>query len=278
MSKQTSQVTSPVLTAINQGEYLATSIRTQEAETTNKLHQFHQDLIPTGEGQGMPDWRLNQRTNYLVMLETNEKLLGADLVFRLARADVKAGAAERQPRTHVVQRYYSDLVLMVEGAYGKEYLYVFGLDGRQARNRLAVREQLRDVHGRMTDPLRIALLPSPKPGRQSLDLANIAQGIKTVVDDFEAYIEQQKTRVKALQAASIARNEALKHHRRVYLNIARVQEAWYRLVGLDELADRIRATLPGRRRVEATEPAEPTEIDQARTNGFPCSTRTISST
>lgn len=260
MPKQNSQTTRPVLSAINQGEYLATSIRTHEAEVTSELNGFHQNLVPPGgEGKPLPDWRFNQVVNHEMMLQANVQILDADLVFRYARADVRAGVAKAKDKTVVPLNYYSDLVLLVEGTYGKEYLYVFGLDAARARGLLPVREQLRDVQGRMADPARIALLPAPKPGLLPLDFAGIVDGIKTVLDGFEEYLEKRKRYAKVLQAASIARNEALKDHRRVYVNIARVQEGWYRLAGLDELADRLRATLPGPRSTEPTEPTEPTE-------------------
>lgn len=271
MSKQNSQTTRPVLKAMQQGEYLASSILTQEPEVTQALNDFSSDRIPPGgEGEPITDWRANQMTNHRMMLQANDTVLNSDLVFRYARADVRAGVAEAKDRTLVPQNYYSDLVLMVEGAYGKEYLYIFGLDAARARGLLPVREQLRDVQGRMADPARLAMLPVPKPGRLGLDFATIVEGIKTILADFEVFLEKRKEQAKILQAASIARNEALEDHRRIYVNIARVQEGWYRLAGLDELANRLRAFARGRRAAEPTELTEPTEPTEPTTTSNPC--------
>ena len=61
---------------------------------------------------------------------------------------------------------------------------------------------------------------------------------------------------KRADESIVAKREAQKRHRRIYSNVARIQEGLYRLAGLDELADRIRATVPRKAR-EAEEAAEP---------------------
>ncbi len=52
---------------------------------------------------------------------------------------------------------------------------------------------------------------------------------------------------KRLDASIVARDETRRRHRRIYANVARVQEGLYRLAGLDDLADRIRVTEPSPR-------------------------------
>ncbi len=57
---------------------------------------------------------------------------------------------------------------------------------------------------------------------------------------------------KQVDASLVVKRETLKRHRRLYLNVARIQEGYYRLAGLDELADRIRSREPGRRKQESS--------------------------
>jgi hypothetical protein len=76
--------------------------------------------------------------------------------------------------------------------------------------------------------------------------------VRALVDLMAALTVVRKRTDESL----VAKRQALARHHRRYLNVARVQEAYYRLAGLDELADRIRPFKRSPRR--PPEPADET--------------------
>ena len=77
---------------------------------------------------------------------------------------------------------------------------------------------------------------------------------------IDRWTEAKKRRDDAL----IAKKAAVKRLRSLYANIARIQEGYFRLAGLEELADRIRLTIPrsSRRSTPDTEPPPDSEPAQ----------------
>jgi hypothetical protein len=261
MPKQENITTSPVLQALDRGEYLATAILTHEPEVTPKLAEFSQNHTPpVGEGEpepNQPDWRAHQMVHHGTVTQANGKVYLSDRFFVDIRSDFRASVKEGQNRIKDSQSFYTDLGLAIEAAYGQEHLYVFGLDAPKAQTSMGIRGQLRGVSEKFADPARVALLPDPKLGFQAIDIASTHAGILKFLADFEAFINAQRARKKTLQEAGYARNQAIKAHRLAIVNISRIQEGLYRLAGFDGLADGLRAFTRGRKSKGAKDSGPP---------------------
>ena len=76
------------------------------------------------------------------------------------------------------------------------------------------------------------------------------------VEDYDQASKDLTEMIKVRDESYIAKVDALARLNRMYANVARVQEGYYRIAGLDELADRIRITIPKRSpRLEEGSPA-----------------------
>ena len=131
---------------------------------------------------------------------------------------------------------------------------------------MALREQCLETIDLLADEELASKLGEVRPGHAPLDLVEITTDMKAEVKRFEELYNAITEMKKVLDEALVAKREAAKRHRRIYANVARIQEGFYRLVGLDELADRIRVTIPVRRaRSAEEEPAEDDAKEEAST-------------
>jgi len=102
---------------------------------------------------------------------------------------------------------------------------------------------------------RLTLLP----GQEPLKLEKLADGLEKAVRAFEKVTNDITAMIKIRDEALVAKNKAQKYQLRVLANVARIQEGYYRLAGLDDLADRIRVTIPKRSAKPTEETGPPTE-------------------
>jgi ABC-type arginine transport system ATPase subunit len=130
-----------------------------------------------------------------------------------------------------------------------------------------VREQAVHILKRLRSPDLGSRLPLPVSGTP-INLAEIADAMEADVQALDQ-LTDALTEVRTNLGDSVVRKQAgLKRHRRVFLNVARIQEAYYRLAGLDAHASRIRATVPQSR--SASTPPEPApEVPPGNSNTPP---------
>ena len=83
-------------------------------------------------------------------------------------------------------------------------------------------------------------LPQPRPGHRALEFAHYRDTIDEQIRSFEELTAGIQRLRKLLDESLLTKRRALKENRRVYLSVARIQENYYRLAGLGDLADRIR--------------------------------------
>ncbi|MEM7585408.1 MAG: hypothetical protein AAF560_18610, partial [Acidobacteriota bacterium] len=110
------------------------------------------------------------------------------------------------------------------------------------RSYLAIGNQMRELVTRMRDPNLAGILPEPAAGQPTVDLEAVATAWEergTRLDQLNAEVEADVNRA---QESRVLLREALRRSRRLYANVGRLQEGIYRLAGLDDLADRMRAT------------------------------------
>ena len=257
-----SLTTRETLQMFEKTEFAITSTTTQKATVTAELTEaLGGDLTaPDGTTVAMPDWDAVQTYHAALLERSAEEVRKADQDHRLNRVNVSQVRQKRRQLAGGLKRRHRDLRKSFTGTYGEEALPLVGLDAPPAKAFLAIREQQLETVERMRDPELASQLPEPRSGQEALNLVTLADRAEKGVRDFEAAGEEIQRMRKVLDESLIARKEAQKRHRRLYLNVVRIQEGYYRLAGLDELADRIRGG--GRKKspgAEPPNPAEPTE-------------------
>ena len=149
-----------------------------------------------------------------------------------------------------------------------------GLDAPPVRAFTALREQNLDMVERMRTPDLASRLGTPLAGQDPLKVDKLANGLEKSVQAFEKVTNDITDMIKIRDEALVAKKEAQKYQLRVLANVARIQEGYYRLAGLDDLADRIRVTIPKRSTKPSEETGPPTETpDETPTEDTPTDTQ-----
>ncbi len=278
MPKQTSQMSNPALKSLDLAEFVVTSTRTQKPTVSAGLNQlFYPDPPQAVDGGASEvlDFDHIQDANADLLEKWSWEVRRTDQEHRHNLVRAKELRRQRKEVGGELREWHRGLRKSVEGTYGDDALPIVGLDAPPARRHVAVREQLSEVVERMRDQETPSRLPAAKAGLKPLDLKSIADALEIELRRFAEILKALKQRRKMATESRIARKNALKTHRRVYVNVAHIQEGYYRLVGLDDLADRIRTAGPPRRSAPKTDeteaPAEAAETEPAATPETPTS-------
>lgn len=232
------QMTKQTLTALERTDFVINSIRTQKSTVTAELNLGFGEALP--EGIPQPDWDSLQES-HVVRLEGS--IGGIRQTEREHRQNLARMSALRKQRRTIVDGLlgeYRKLRSSVDGNYPAEGLIVLGIENPPVRRFAAVREQMPEILGLLRDPDLAARMPEPRPGHAALDFESFAVPMESGIQALEESMETIQEMRKILDESLLAKREALEENRRIYLNLARIQEGYYRLAGLDDLADRIR--------------------------------------
>lgn len=269
------QTTKTILRFLDKAEYLVTSIRTQLKVVSPKLIEFFSLLPPTSEGEpAWPDWASVQEANAVRLEQATAETHQASQAYLAAKSLVNATLRLRNKLVKNLKQRYRNLRGSFGSTYTEEALPLTGLVDPPLRNFLAFREQCLFVIKRMRLEGLIEQLGGPVADLSPLDIDTIGTGLETAVGAIEAVLDDLREHQKLRDEALIVKQQAEDHLRLVYANVARIQEGYYRLAGLDELADRIRLTIPKSAKssppsttpptttepIKETEPSEETEL------------------
>ncbi|MEE8525437.1 MAG: hypothetical protein V3T72_15985 [Thermoanaerobaculia bacterium] len=251
-------MTKRTLEALERTDFVVTSIRTQKPTVTAELTRTFGDDLP--EGGLMPDWDGLQETHAARLAGSARAIRGTEQHHRRNAAEMSGYRKQRHAIVNRLLRGYRDLRNSVEGTYPEEALTVIGLEEQPIRRFVAVREQMPEVLERLRDPELQSRMPEPLAGHQALDFDHFAGAMAADIELLEGSMETIRQMQKILDESLLAKREALKDNRRTYLYLARIQEGYYRLAGLDDLADRIRTEVfrlsPRKKEAPAEPPAE----------------------
>ena len=246
MSSQT-QTTQKTLKYLEETEFLATSIRTQKPTVNSELGDMYAEAFPEGGGPPQPDWDGLQDANLALLERSAQKLRQAESDHRRDQLRLDQLRRDRKEQVGGLKAGHRALRTSFAGTYGVESQPLVGLEAAPARNYPAFRGQVKVASTRMRDPELVEQLPPPLHGQKPIDLESLA----TAQDGGIEQLDRTTLAIKAMQKQAdesvLAKRRAQRRHRRVYVNVARIQEGLYRLAGLDELADRIRVTEPASR-------------------------------
>ncbi len=213
------------------------------------------------EGETMIDWEMYQELNLRLMEDACDQLVEADLAQRVETAETSAANKVLSAQANEVRRHMRSVKSDFVWSYGEATLEPFGLNGEFARKSLTLLAQGRYVVVKLRDPG--VTLPDPLAEDRALDresLADDLEGDLNRLDQARKQVEQER---KETQEARVTRQGALVYHRRRNVNLTNVLEAYLRLIGLDELADRLRLTIT--RRSSGTADGDAADGDAAGT-------------
>ncbi len=259
-----SQITGPTLKHLEKTESLAGSIRTHRPTANASLAELPPEIFPPagGEDPAAPDWNLLQDWNLAALEASAAEVRQTDQEHRENLVWLAQLRIDRKAQLSKLQTGHGALRGSFVGTYGKKSLALVGLDGRAARAILAAREQLREVITRMRDPELAKGLPEPRAGQSPIDLVSLADAREADIDRYDKTNAELEGLRKHTVESRLRRMEARARNRRVYANVARIQEGLYRLAELDELADSIRFPVRSPRK-KTEEPVEPQPEPQA---------------
>ncbi len=272
------QTNKTALKQLEKTEFLVASAKTQKPTVNDRLTHIGPEIFgdDLGEAPPAPDWNQLQEWGIAALESSAEEVRQTDSEHRKSRVRLGKARRDRNRQLDQVSSSHRALRQSVTGTYGPESLPLLGLEEVPARALLAVREQMRGVVGLMRDPFAIEALPEPLAGQKSIEFEVVADAREEEIGALESKMEEIDALRKQVDEALVVRDGALAQNRRVYSNVGRLLEGVYRLAGLDELADRIRATQRAARKKSEgesdqdssnpdAEPAEPTDPESPET-------------
>jgi len=157
------------------------------------------------------------------------------------REDREESFSELRPKLYRIRDLF-------RGALGPKGPRLVALDDGVEKTHVALLHQVSYVHRRLTDPqlLEGQILWSP------LEPLKLAELIEPDMAQLKTAIESLSTEQRATEEALLALREVQEKSQRCYVQGARLVDGFYRLVGMDEEANRIRLV----RRRATTPPSE----------------------
>ena len=258
MSTQTSKA---ALRELERNEFLVTSIRTEQPTVSLRVSQTVHEVLADGEGEPppAPDWDLLQQHHIALLEASAAEVRRTDRVHRLNLVRDRRLRQDRREQVTVLRSGHNDLRQSFTGTYGEKALPFVGLDAAAEYTFLPLREQMVEVLDRMRDPDLAARLPAPRSGQSPIVLGPLADEREVEVDRLSETMKAINRMDKRLDGSLFAKRAAQARHRRIYSNVAKMQEGLYRLAGLDELADKIRVTVRSPRKKKEEEEEAPQE-------------------
>ncbi|MCP3958158.1 MAG: hypothetical protein GY719_09930 [bacterium] len=243
-------------------EFLVTSIKTHKPTVTVRIGEAGIEIFAgvEGEAPAAPDWNQVQDWGVAALEASAAEVKKTDRAYRNNLVHLNQARQDRNETLGELKGAHRVMRSSFNGTYGGESLPLMGLEGVPARAHLAFREQIGEVVSRMSDPVMVGALPAPRAGQSAIAIDSLVEARTGEITELEDRMEDVRGARKRATESKAVRDETRKKHRRVYSNVARIQEGIYRLAGLDELADKIRATQRAARKKDDTgQPAETTE-------------------
>ncbi len=256
----TSQTSKAALEGLRQAEWLASSTAVQKPKVSAALHELYGSTQGDAADNPAPaDWNVVQDSNIVLLNRSAGNLRQADQAHRENLVVLKKLRRRRQRMVAGFKGRIRDERKSFGGTYTEEALADLRLDAPPARTYLAIREQLLEFRERLQDPATPDKLPDPLPGHLTIELQPIADAIGDQIEAYDNLMTEIREQRKRADESLLAKQQAIKDNRRTIVNVGRVQEGYYRLVGLDDLADRIRVATRPRRKPKPEETPESEE-------------------
>lgn len=242
--------TKEIVTLLDQAEFLGTSIRTQRGTVSPELNGVFSPPPPLGDGEpaSPTNWDGVQLQNADLIDKAVLEVQEASQGHRSAKIRVSDVITERQDATTDLRKRHRAHQQILKGASGPRGLTLTGLDSSPVTTILGMREQSTLVLKQYEDPSvreKLASIPKDEAPGPVPDMDTLSGDLRDDIETFETAQSSLNQAKKVRDEAYVNKTEALDRLHRVVVNVARVQEGYYRLAGLDDLADRLRLTIRG---------------------------------
>ena len=256
--------TKETLTVLDKAEYLGTTIRAQKHGTSSALGDIF-GVLPPRDGAEEPrhfDWDLAQDDNIDLIDDGIRGAREASKDHRGMKILVSTRTSNRSQKGKVLRSHHRSLQKILKGSCGEESLKYVGLDVPPVGSLFGVREQYGLIHKQMRNPAlpgKLAELAETVGGGSVPDIAGILTVMEANIQAFEGAQVSLNEAKKRRDQAYAAKKAAQKRLRNIVVNVARVQEGYYRLAGLGDLADRMRLTIPKSKKASPDDPTDTSE-------------------
>ncbi len=239
------QISKAALKQLEKTSYLASSMRTQKPIVNARLADLKLELLAgeTADPASVPDWDHLQEWGISKLEASALDVRQVDRTHRHKLVHLDKRRDDRVTFVDEVNEDYRQLRQSFSGTYGDNALALVGLDAVLARSFLAISEQVSELIVRMRDPGMAAALPEPTAGQSPIDLEVLATAWEARTEKLDQMSAEIDTLINNAQESRVLVQETLQRSQRLYVNVGRLQEGLYRLAGLGELADRMRATV-----------------------------------
>lgn len=219
-----------------------------------------------GEDEASPDFSRLPDLMARCLEDTHRTLLSAD---RTKLDELADDSGLRKRRDALARDLYRELVALkgaIRSGHGAEGVAILGFARRLGRDPVVVLRQMQRIVANLGNPERP--LPAPKVAGTGVRPEEITRSLEPKVEALRDVLRRLDAELRETDTAQLGKNAALEQYRRVIRSLAGVAVAFFRLIGRDDLADRIppvvrRSFRRGRR---AQAPAPPTSpASEART-------------
>lgn len=238
------EVNKTTVLIINKAQYLSQSTGTQLEFVSPLLNDFFNRPAPS-EGPDTPpvDYRAAQQSNIVLLDEGIQEVQEKSQAHRIAKIETSNALRERDVFGREITGRFRGLRSSAKASYKERWL-LLGLVAPPETDHTGMYERCRDLHEYLLDPQMPIRLGDPEDGQPAFDFPQLASTLGPRLDLYKQSLDRWVEAKKQRDDALISKRAAVKRLRSLYANIARIQEGYFRLAGLEELADRIRLTIP----------------------------------
>lgn len=200
-------------------------------------------LLNTPSEDPPTDYRAAQKSNIRLLNGGSRAVQETSQAHRVAKVETSKALRERDQIGDEVTGRYRGLRSSFKASY-KERWRLLGLQAPPEREHTAMYERCGDLVRYLLDPQLSSRLGEPEAGQPSFDFQKLGSDLAPRVEAYKQAIDRWVEAKKRRDDALVAKKAAVKRLHSLYANIARIQEGYFRLAGLEEMADRIRLTIP----------------------------------
>lgn len=239
---------------------IVAAVRSHGQEVGERLHEILSPALR--EGQTLPDLVDFQQLLAQHLEMRTAAIIAADEAHLLELDDDVDPRRRRDDAVAALSRTLVEIRESLSGAFGRDFIReIAGLQGETATEPVVLLRQASRVLERLREP---ALgLPTPQRQGVQVDFGALADRLQPALDNLAHAVEDVDRELRDAETTLRLKDTSLDAFDAAVAGIGRIVAGFDLLAGLAEYADRIRLTLPARRRRNVAEEDEPSPSEDA---------------